>query len=376
MTRWRRGRRAPQEVLERRYRRLLAWYPADYRAANEDEMLGVALAGAAPGQRRPGPGEAASLITTGARMRFGVLLADSRGAAWGDAAAVFGILGAVLLAAIYAESQVVQLVSSPPPGLRSGGGWHADAALAVGWSLVAVALVLRWRWAAAAGALLGAGAEAARLAVHYANDPADLVASWWQLTLAVVTAIAAAILLTAAQDDRRPLPRRGIVFVAAMAALLTVVPPIQSAFITVTSFGDGVTMGSAGPAFSATMMLREGLLVGLAVTLLAIVVRLYPAARRRVVVLSVPVAAVATLTAWGMRNSVGLSAPSGRAVLPAASQWAVLVAVPVLGFTAGIAWLGWRERMLRLAAAGSPGAGSPGAGSPGAGSPDAGPPGR
>jgi hypothetical protein len=42
-------RESADEVLERRYRRLLAWYPAAYRAANEDDMLGVALASPRPG---------------------------------------------------------------------------------------------------------------------------------------------------------------------------------------------------------------------------------------------------------------------------------------------------------------------------------------
>jgi len=44
------ARREPAaEALERRYRRLLAWYPHVYRAANADDMLGVALARSAPG---------------------------------------------------------------------------------------------------------------------------------------------------------------------------------------------------------------------------------------------------------------------------------------------------------------------------------------
>ena len=47
------GRRPAAEVLERRYRRLLATYPADYRAANADDMLGVALARSAAGRRWP-----------------------------------------------------------------------------------------------------------------------------------------------------------------------------------------------------------------------------------------------------------------------------------------------------------------------------------
>lgn len=55
------GERVAGEILERRYRRLIALYPSDYRAAYADEMLAVALALSSPGQRRPGLGEAVSL---------------------------------------------------------------------------------------------------------------------------------------------------------------------------------------------------------------------------------------------------------------------------------------------------------------------------
>ena len=41
----------PEQVLERRYRRLLACYPPGYRAAYGEEMLAVALAAAEPGSR-------------------------------------------------------------------------------------------------------------------------------------------------------------------------------------------------------------------------------------------------------------------------------------------------------------------------------------
>ncbi|MGW5162218.1 hypothetical protein ACWEPN_42680, partial [Nonomuraea wenchangensis] len=43
--------------LETRYRRLLAAYPRDHRARHEEEMLGVLLAGARPGQTRPRPAD-------------------------------------------------------------------------------------------------------------------------------------------------------------------------------------------------------------------------------------------------------------------------------------------------------------------------------
>jgi hypothetical protein len=57
-------------VLERRYRRLLACYPAAFRAENEMEMLAVLMAGASDGQTHPRPGEAANLIVHGIVMRL------------------------------------------------------------------------------------------------------------------------------------------------------------------------------------------------------------------------------------------------------------------------------------------------------------------
>jgi hypothetical protein len=51
-----------REDLERGYRRLLAYYPREFRRENEDEILGVLLASAPDGQRRVGVAEAADLI--------------------------------------------------------------------------------------------------------------------------------------------------------------------------------------------------------------------------------------------------------------------------------------------------------------------------
>lgn len=56
--------------LERRYRRLLRWYPAAFRQEYEDEFIGVLMAAARPGQRRPEPFECLDLITNGLRQRL------------------------------------------------------------------------------------------------------------------------------------------------------------------------------------------------------------------------------------------------------------------------------------------------------------------
>jgi hypothetical protein len=48
--------------LERRYRRLLAFYPKAFRDEHEQEVLSVLMADAADGQRRPGIASSADLL--------------------------------------------------------------------------------------------------------------------------------------------------------------------------------------------------------------------------------------------------------------------------------------------------------------------------
>ena len=59
-----------QADLERGYRRLLAWYPREFRRENGQEILAVLMAGARDGQRRPGVAESADLIRSGVWMRL------------------------------------------------------------------------------------------------------------------------------------------------------------------------------------------------------------------------------------------------------------------------------------------------------------------
>jgi hypothetical protein len=64
------GDMTDQEHLERAYRRLLAWYPRDFRRENEQEILAVLMAEAPDGQRRPGLAQSADLIRSGLWMRL------------------------------------------------------------------------------------------------------------------------------------------------------------------------------------------------------------------------------------------------------------------------------------------------------------------
>jgi hypothetical protein len=56
--------------LERRYRRLLACYPAAFRREHEQEILSVLIAGADEGQRWPRLAEAADLLRSASFMRL------------------------------------------------------------------------------------------------------------------------------------------------------------------------------------------------------------------------------------------------------------------------------------------------------------------
>jgi hypothetical protein len=59
-----------QEHLERAYRRLLAWYPREFRHENGQEILAVLMADAPDGQRRPGLAQSADLIRSGLWLRL------------------------------------------------------------------------------------------------------------------------------------------------------------------------------------------------------------------------------------------------------------------------------------------------------------------
>jgi hypothetical protein len=59
-----------QTKLERRYRRLLAFYPRRFRRDREQEVLSVLMAGAGADRRRPGLAESSDLVGHGLWMRL------------------------------------------------------------------------------------------------------------------------------------------------------------------------------------------------------------------------------------------------------------------------------------------------------------------
>jgi hypothetical protein len=154
--------------LERRYRRLLAWYPAGYRAAFGEEMLGVLMAADGGGGGRPGLAGTLDLILGGLRARFRAARRRLADIDWPDSLAVCSIAvpgllvgyelanwltftpGLPMPAHLWAGRGLVVLAIAAPPALalryrRTG----ALVTLAIaGWLSVFLAgqLAGTWNW--------------------------------------------------------------------------------------------------------------------------------------------------------------------------------------------------------------------------------------
>lgn len=160
--------------IELRYRRLLRWYPAGHRAVHEEEMLGVLMAGAGPGQSRPSVAQSADLLLGAARIRLrpGRALSDPSG--WRDAFAVYSVAAPLLVLVSTLLGWLAAEARSGQPGLGGlslipaldSGPLPPSAAawVAIGGQGVVAALALlglrRWAAAAAAGSALYLGLTA------------------------------------------------------------------------------------------------------------------------------------------------------------------------------------------------------------------------
>ncbi|WP_433188280.1 hypothetical protein [Actinoallomurus sp. CA-150999] len=94
--------------LEHRLRRWLRLYPIDQR----EEMLGVLLATAGPGQERPSPRDAADLVGGAVRVRLQREIRSLGGPVWRDAFAVLSLVTTLVL------------FTGTVDALRSYEGWY------------------------------------------------------------------------------------------------------------------------------------------------------------------------------------------------------------------------------------------------------------
>ncbi len=177
--------------LERRYRRLLRWYPAAYRAANEHEMLGVLLDCAAADQRRPTAREHVDLLRGALRCRIALLGRAYDGDRWRDA------LGLVALP-IVAPLCLLRLrgLTGPTIGSLPDPTIIAPAVL---WTLALISLLLRPQWLRVVAGLAAFAGTVALVGLSTYRGYAPLIGS---VNILVLEA-ALALCLTLAHGGRR-----------------------------------------------------------------------------------------------------------------------------------------------------------------------------
>ncbi|MCI0688479.1 MAG: hypothetical protein L0Y54_14775 [Sporichthyaceae bacterium] len=169
--------------LEARYRRLLALFPRDHRDAYEDEMVGVLLATARPGQRWPGVRDALDLLRAGLLVRAGRPWRSATASAWLDGLAIVSLLGPILLSAyvpVVGPQDGYYQVSASGDGLVPVYPWF----IWFGWPLVLVAIPFGLRRLA----LVAAWVCGLVLPFHYWSwDTA--IALWFPLALVSAAAL-------------------------------------------------------------------------------------------------------------------------------------------------------------------------------------------
>ena len=140
------------EVLEGRYRRLLAMYPAEHRRKHQDEMLGVLMTGARAGQHRPGLADTADLIWGALLIRLRPARPGTAWPLWRDALAVVSVLLPLMVLAYSGLLNVATLATlrAGSPIFNALAGY--DAKFLGGWAIVAALALLRLRRTAALAA--------------------------------------------------------------------------------------------------------------------------------------------------------------------------------------------------------------------------------
>lgn len=136
--------------LECRYRRVLRFFPGPYRRDREEEVLGVLLSAASPGQRRPSVGESAALMVQAGRVWVRLAVSPDR-VANHRAGSVLSVLLPLLLLFPVART-ALSAVTLPWSFLVTN---RPDQGAWAPWGLAAILVVAgpAWlpRWLAAVG---------------------------------------------------------------------------------------------------------------------------------------------------------------------------------------------------------------------------------
>ncbi|TYB40706.1 hypothetical protein FXF50_03125 [Micromonospora sp. AP08] len=336
--------------LERRYRRLLAVHPWEHRRTYEEEMIAVLLADARPGQTRPGFRDAVDLVGAGLRARLRVGARGFTEPAWADAAAVTGLLTALILLAVAAKDLAERLVPNPDvlPYFQPIGADALDWLRVAGWLVVAVAALIGFRPAAAGLAWAGVVAWAVLVGPGLVDQPGYVVGTLPQAALAVVTA--ATLTVPAA-------PRRAVAVLGARRLVVLALAPLGVAAVLELSRLGGASTDLVGPVpvyvFYGLLEARSPTLLWLLVAAFATAVLAIPVSlatlaspvRSRILVALSPLAMLA-MVMDGMGTWPGSVVP----LLP--QEVALLVLAPAATFLGGAVLIRRREETRRLVALG------------------------
>ena len=339
-------------TLERAYRWLLACYPREHRRQYEEEMLGVLLDDADPGQRRPRAKDVRALLSSALRARTRHAVVNLSSEHWRAAAAVFGLVAPLALLAYAGRLPSLNLTLAALGGVPGFSSWQSWAQVylpweswvpAVGWLAVAVLAATRWRRAAAVLAWPAAALEMLRAFRDYNSDYYTLVVNLWPVALAVLAATA---LTVPARRSATALLGRWRIALLTGATLLVggslptlaamVFPSLQGGSVrTPLFFTNAVTTLEAA-------LLSAGYLLGLGAVL-----SIGAPLRRRVLALLAPVGAMLLLRRIGYLYLPFLhghpSSPDGPVgVNP--GQGLLLVLIPILTLAIAVAGVHRRER--------------------------------
>ncbi|MGN9908506.1 hypothetical protein ACTMTJ_13270 [Phytohabitans sp. LJ34] len=335
------------EVLERRYRRLLAvWYPWEHRRLYEREMLAVLMAGARPEQRWPSARDTANLVGHGLRTRFGAAGTGLAAPAWAEAAAVTALLGALVLLSQRVSRIAEHLVlpgPAPTPTL-----WLR----ALAWTAVVAVALAGWRVLAATCAWLTVAAEAVLFARQYQDMPVAAMGTFVPLALGVLVAAG----LTLPAPRRRALALLGWARIAVFASALATVHGVYL------NNQRGRDRLYDGEAFYVWFGLESGsdaglyLLLGL-VAVAGIAALLVPATlprpvRWRVLAMVAPIAVALAVIERGLDGWAYSNGHMGHPIYLAPIQWVVLTAGPLLAFALGVLVVHRLEHVRRMVAVG------------------------
>jgi len=178
--------------LERRYSRLLAWYPTAFRREHQAEMLGVLLESARDGQRRVGLADMADIIRGGLTLRLRVPPQAPRAVA---VAVRLMYAGAAALLATWASTVVTETNVRSAMLRAVPAQWHLMFAHIICVEALLPVITAGWLWLAWA---IGHGRHAARVVLVLYFGLITLVLLWMLSAGAAVYAPADLISLAAA----------------------------------------------------------------------------------------------------------------------------------------------------------------------------------